>query len=328
MNNKVLLVDDEPQLLNALRRRLRGRFALTCATSATEALAQIESNGPFAAIVSDVHMPGMNGIELMREMRRRAPETVRLILTGSSEFAIAVAAVNEGAVFRFHTKPIAAQELEESIDTAVLRHQLDKHAGLRFDPDDALRREVAELKQAVRDGQMRLFMQPQRYLADGRIGGVEALIRWAHPERGLLGPAQFLGTAESGGVMGEITDWALDTACAEVRRWNQLGLPAMRIAVNVTAADLADPDFPARVRATLDRHGVGADRLALELTEGAALIEVARTRAALEGLAVQGIEVSIDDFGTGHSSFGWLRQLPVGSPEDRPDVRHRHRGRA
>ncbi len=311
MNNKVLLVDDEPKLLDGLRRQLSGRFDLTCATSGADALDQVEAKGPFAVVVSDVNMPGMDGIELMRELRRRAPGTARLILTGSSDFGVAVAAVNEGAVFRFHSKPISAADLAESIETALLRHQLDKQAGSHLSPDDALRRQVAELRQAVRDGQMRLFMQPQHYLADRRIGGAEGLIRWQHPERGLLGPGQFLGTAEAGGVMPEITAWALDTACAEIRRWYDLGLQPVRVAVNVTAADLADPTFPGRVRSLIDRYAINADRLALELTEGAALVEIERTRSALESLAVLGLEVSIDDFGTGYSSFGWLRHLPV-----------------
>src|SRR5260221_6502690 len=123
MNNKVLLVDDEPRLVAGLRRRLSGRFRIRCAESAVEALALVDSDGTFAAVVSDVNMPGMNGIELMREMRRRAPDTVRLILTGRSDFETAVAAVNEGAVFRFHTKPVAADILVESVENALLRHQ-------------------------------------------------------------------------------------------------------------------------------------------------------------------------------------------------------------
>lgn len=311
MNNKVLLVDDEPKVLAALRRSMGRRFSISCAESGAKALEMVDTEGPFAAIVSDVNMPGMTGIDLMREMRRRAPETVRLILTGRSDFDVAVDAVNHGAVFRFHTKPIDAEVLEMSIENALLRHQLDKHAGTLFDPDDSLRREVADLRDALRAGELRMFVQPQLRLSDGAVTGAEALLRWDRAGQGLFEPRHFLGLAEASGLMGDITSWVLDKACAEARVWHDRGLPTMRIAVNMTAANLRDPGFPELVAGRLDHHGVSADWLELELTEGAILTEIDRIKTTLHALSSMGVELSIDDFGTGYSSFGWLRQLPV-----------------
>lgn len=122
---KVLLVDDEPRVLTALRRGLGHRFSLCCASSGEEALALMEARGPFAALVTDMRMPGMSGLELLREARRRAPaEMVRLVLSGFADFHAATAAINEGAVFRYHTKPVSAEDLRASIESALCAMRL------------------------------------------------------------------------------------------------------------------------------------------------------------------------------------------------------------
>lgn len=311
MNHKVLLVDDEPKVLASLRRSLGHRFSLFCAGSGAEALALVESHGPFAAVVSDMRMPGMSGLELLREMRRQVPETVRLMLSGHADFNVVVAAVNDGAVFRFHTKPVAAEVLAASLDCALLRHQEEKLAGGRIDPGESLMRDVAEVRRALAEGQFRVFLQPQWRVTDGSIAGAEALVRWQHPERGLLGPGQFLATLEAAGMMQDLTVWMLEAACAELRQWQDLGLPAMRIAVNATALDFGDAGFVEQVRLMLERHGVAPQALEVELTEGAALGDATRTRAVVCDLAHLGVTTSIDDFGSGYSSLGWLRLLPV-----------------
>lgn len=310
MNKKVLLVDDEPKVLAALRRALGGRFILHCASGGVEALALQQTHGPFAAIVSDVRMPGMDGLELLREMRRRAPETVRLVLTGHADFNAVISAVNEGAIFRFHTKPVPAEVLGASIEGALLRHEIEKRAGNLVGPGDQLFREVGDLRRALAEDQLRMYLQPQICLDDRRVTGVEALVRWAHPEQGVLLPGQFLHVAEAAGLLGDVTCWMLEAACAEVRRRNELGFDPLRIAVNVTATDLADAGFPRRVCGLLDRHRVTPQWLELELTEGAAIVDVSSSRTALEDLGRLGVGLSIDDFGTGYSTFGWLRQLP------------------
>ncbi len=311
MNQKVLLVDDEPKVLASLSRCLGDRFSLTCAGSAAEALALVDSDGPFAAVVSDMRMPGMSGLELLRILRRRAPETVRLVLSGHADLETAIAAVNEGAVFRFHTKPVAPEVLTASLDCALLRHQQENLAQGRIDPAETLVRDVTDLRHALRDGQLRLMVQPQWRLADATVVGAEALVRWAHPERGLLLPGQFLSTVEAAGLMPDLTALMLDTACAEARRWHDLGLPPMRIAVNATALDLCDSGFVQRVRRTLERHDVSPRALELELTEGMAVTDPDGTRAVMAELAGFGVATSIDDFGSGYASLGWLRQLPV-----------------
>lgn len=310
MNDKVLLVDDEPNVLAGLRRHLGKKFSLSFASGGEEALALVEREGPFAAIVSDMQMPGMSGLQLLGEMRRRAPETVRMVLSGIADFNVAVAAVNDGAVFRFHTKPVLPEVLETSIASAILRHEIEKQAHGRIDPSDELLRAASEFQAALKTEQLRLYIQPQ-YRLDGVVAGAEALVRWQHPERGMLLPGQFLGTAEAAGLLGDITTWVLNATCAEARRLQDLGIPPLRIAVNVTAMDLATAGFQDVVLASLHRHGLSPSWLELELTEGAALTEIDTVQATLRGLAGYGVRLGIDDFGTGHSSLGWLRQLPV-----------------
>lgn len=312
MTGKVLLVDDEPRVLAGLQRSLGHRFSLSCASSGVEALALLDSHGPFAALVTDMRMPGMSGLELLREVRRRAPEMVRLVLSGFADFAAVTAALNEGAVFRYHTKPVASGVLGASIESALVRHELEKQAKGQFDPSQRLLRDIADLRRALSANQLRFYLQPQFRLADVELFGAEALVRWAHPERGLLLPGQFLATAESGGLLGDITAWMLDAVCAKARRWQDRGLGPVRIAVNVTAMDLADPGFPARVRRVLERHDLSPRWLELELTEGAAVTDMDGTRHAMNELGRMGLGLAIDDFGSGYSSLGWLRRLPVG----------------
>ena len=311
MTERILLVDDEPKVLSALSRGLGQRFDLRCAGGGAEALAMLETDGPFAAVISDLRMPGMSGLELLCEIRRRAPETVRMILSGHSDFKAVVGAINEGAVFRFHTKPVTPEVLGETLEIALLQHQREKQGGGRIDPSAGLVRDAGEFRRALSEGQLRLYLQPQASMVDGTVTGAEALVRWEHPDRGLLLPDCFLGIAESAGLMGHITAWMLNAACAEIRRWLDLGLPPLRIAVNITAMDLAEADFPDQVRRVLQHHDVAPRWLELELTEAAAVGNMDAARTTLGALVDLGIKLSIDDFGTGYSSVGWLRHLPV-----------------
>ncbi|MBF0269520.1 MAG: EAL domain-containing protein [Alphaproteobacteria bacterium] len=310
MNRKILLVDDEPHILDGLRRHLSKRFEVHTAQSGDEALLLLDGHGPFAAIISDLRMPGMSGLELLAEMRARAAKTVRMVLSGSNDFETAIAAVNEGAIFRFLTKPVAPDVLTEAIESAIMRYEMEKRVPGSFDPSIDLLRDVRALHDGLLDGQFRVFFQPQCDLSSGGITGAEALIRWQHPRNGLLLPGQFFGTAEAGGLMGEITNWVLEATCRQAGEWKRAGMPPIRLAVNVSALDLQRSTFADLVQETLNRHGLTADWLEIELTEGAAVQDMDSIRAILEKLINMGVKLSIDDFGTGYASLGWLRHLP------------------
>jgi EAL domain-containing protein (putative c-di-GMP-specific phosphodiesterase class I)/FixJ family two-component response regulator len=311
VDNKVLLVDDEPRVLSGLTRILKGRFDLTCAGSGAEALDRIDHDGPFAAVVSDMRMPGMDGVELMREIRRRSPDTVRMILSGQSDMQAVISAINDGAVFRFHTKPVPSEVLLESLEAALILYHRQKRLTNADVSEVELVREALELRQGIAEGQLRMFLQPQAMIPDGPVRGAEALVRWLHPEHGLLLPGHFLGVAEATGLVEDITEWMIGAACREAALWHAQGRSPLRIAVNITAHDLAKPAFVTFVRDTLAQYGITPDWLELELTEGTAVQNLDRAAAVVRELAELGIPVSIDDFGTGYSSLGWLKHFPV-----------------
>jgi len=302
--DRILLVDDEPLVLEGLRRVLSRQYDLAFAQDGMEALRRLNTDGPFAVAICDLRMPGMHGLELLREMRKQAPETVRMVLSGTADLDTAMVAVNDGEVFRIHTKPVPTDVLLASVAAAVKRYR-DKAdvARCRF--------AAADFSRALNAGELRLFVQPQYDIAQRRVCGAEALVRWQHPQRGLLPPGAFLAEAEAEGAMPALTAWVMEAACTAVSAWRTHMAPNITISVNITANDLADPAFPTRVRTTLSRHDLPAQALELEVVEGAAIDADTAPRAALDVLRDIGVTLSLDDFGTGYSAFGQLCNLPI-----------------
>jgi predicted signal transduction protein with EAL and GGDEF domain len=169
---------------------------------------------------------------------------------------------------------------------------------------------VAELRQGIGDGQLLLHYQPQLDLRTGRVVAVEALVRWQHPTRGLLGPHEFIDLAESAGLMGLLTTWVVEDALRQCRQWRDQGLD-LRVAVNVSPSAVVDRDFPVRVERLLGQHGLTAERLVLEVTEELLMDNRERTVEALTVMRRMGAGISIDDYGTGYSSLAYLKDLPV-----------------
>jgi EAL domain-containing protein (putative c-di-GMP-specific phosphodiesterase class I) len=170
----------------------------------------------------------------------------------------------------------------------------------------------AELRTALDAGQFRLVYQPIVALPHGRIVAVETLVRWAHPERGQVGPVEFIEVAEQNGLIVELGAWILRTACRQAAQWRaEYGPDApARISVNVSARQLAQPHFAALVAAALADSGLPAACLAVEVTE-TAVFEGGPALVALHDLRALGVRIALDDFGTGHSSLGLLQTVPV-----------------
>jgi diguanylate cyclase (GGDEF)-like protein len=169
----------------------------------------------------------------------------------------------------------------------------------------------SDLHGALSGDQLRVYFQPQVSLADGSIAAVEALVRWEHPQLGLLGPDSFLSIAEETGLIVEIDAWVLREACRQARRWLDDGLPPLRVGVNLSTRDLHDPALIDAVATSLGRSGLDAGCLQLEVTErvvGAVSDQVLETMARLRGL---GVSLAVDDFGTGSSGLSSLRNCPV-----------------
>ncbi|RZL55533.1 MAG: bifunctional diguanylate cyclase/phosphodiesterase [Variovorax sp.] len=168
----------------------------------------------------------------------------------------------------------------------------------------------SDLRKALDRGEFELYYQPKVHGVGGGISGVEALVRWNHPERGLVGPVQFIALAERFGLIARLGDWIIGEACRQIAAWRAGGLTT-NIAVNLSVMQLRETGLAERISHHLLRHDVPASHLMCEITESVAMEDITATQRTFEGLAGIGVYLSIDDFGTGYSSLSYLRQLPA-----------------
>jgi diguanylate cyclase (GGDEF)-like protein/PAS domain S-box-containing protein len=182
--------------------------------------------------------------------------------------------------------------------------------GSRIETNPARLTLVSELRRAIEQHELTLYYQPKAALASGAVKSVEALLRWNHPERGLVGPDEFIPLAQQTGLIKPLTLYVLDEALSQCHEWQRAGLN-LGVAVNLSVRNLLDTDFPNQVRRLLHKREVDPGLLQLEITESTMLSDPVRTKRVLDKLAAMGIALSIDDFGTGYSSLSYLSQLPV-----------------
>ena len=169
----------------------------------------------------------------------------------------------------------------------------------------------ASLRHAIEREELLLHYQPQIDVATGRPCGVEALVRWLHPEKGMIPPLKFIPVAEETGLIVQLGEWVLDTALGELARWRAAGISDVRMAINLSAHQLRDPQLVKRIAALMSLHNLGKGDLELEITESVAMKNPENTIVLLTELRRLGIELAIDDFGTGYSSLAYLKQLPL-----------------
>ncbi len=175
---------------------------------------------------------------------------------------------------------------------------------------DRLRRET-ELRHALEREQLELFYQPQFAVGDRRLAGLEALLRWRHPEQGLIPPTEFIPLLEETKLIVPVGEWVLETACRDLRRIQQTLGEDLRVAVNVSPLQVRDAVFPRRVSRAVSAAGLAPERLELEITEGLLMETSAPAQDALAKLGGMGVSIALDDFGIGYSSLAYLRRLPV-----------------
>jgi diguanylate cyclase (GGDEF)-like protein len=168
-----------------------------------------------------------------------------------------------------------------------------------------------DLHYALARGEFELHYQPKVDAKTGKVHSAEALIRWLHPERGLIGPDHFIGLAEESGLMESIGEWVIREACHQSKAWHVEGMPPMRIAVNVAASQFRQGNLLDVIRRALDDAGLDPCYLEIELTESAVMTDPEESAAILEDLSRMGVLVSVDDFGTGYSSMSYLRRFPI-----------------
>jgi diguanylate cyclase (GGDEF)-like protein len=210
-----------------------------------------------------------------------------------------------------------AETLIKNADTAMYHAKENGRNNFQFFKVEmnakAVERQSLEgsLRRALERKEFLLHYQPKVNLETGEITGVEALIRWRQPDRGLVPPSQFVPIAEDCGLIIQIGRWVLREACRQARAWQRAGLPLVPITVNVSAVEFRDKGFVESVRTTLAETGLEARYLGLELTEGVLMEDAESTAAVLQELKVMGVHLAVDDFGTGYSSLSYLRQFPI-----------------
>jgi diguanylate cyclase (GGDEF)-like protein len=192
---------------------------------------------------------------------------------------------------------------ERAVGVQVYSPEIDRHSKVRLGI-------LAELREALERGQLELHYQPKADLRTGDVVGVETLLRWHHPERGLLTPDDFLPLAEQTGLMRSITKYVLDDALRQLSVWWHKGI-RIHAAVNVSARDLYDRGFAQMLKESIEAHDVPARALLIEVTESVLMADPSRAASTLLSLAGLGVGVSLDDFGTGYSSLVHLKRLPV-----------------
>lgn len=217
----------------------------------------------------------------------------------------------------FGKTPSSVNELLKQADLAMYQAKAAGRNGVRFfDPEmqavaTANAALASDLRQAWRDNQMKIEYQPQ-VGADGGMTGVEALLRWEHPQRGIVQPSQFIPTAEETSLIIPLGHWVLEAACAQIAAWSQR--PERRhlsIAVNVSVRQFRHPDFVGEVIGCVRRAGIDPSRLKLELTESLLADGLDQTEAKMRALKDMGVRLSLDDFGIGYSSLSYLKRLPL-----------------
>jgi diguanylate cyclase (GGDEF)-like protein len=209
------------------------------------------------------------------------------------------------------------QTLLKNADTAMYHAKESGRNTYKFFEQEmnarAVRRQSIEasMRRALERQEFVLHYQPKINLRSGAIVGIEALVRWQHPQRGLLEPAQFVPIAEESGLILPIGRWVLREACRQARAWQDAGLPPITVAVNTSALEFRAKDFLENLRAILAETRLESCYLELELTESVLMRDVVATDSVLHALAALGVKLAVDDFGTGYSSLSYLRQFPI-----------------
>jgi diguanylate cyclase (GGDEF)-like protein len=223
------------------------------------------------------------------------------------------ASIGISLVTQVRQKP---EDLLQQADAALFRAK-ERRGSLSFYSDDLTQaaRQRIELEQrlgrAIEANELRLYYQPQWSLESGEITGVEALVRWEDPERGLISPAEFISLAEQTVLIDHIGRWILNEACDQIARWQAAGLQIPRVAVNVSPQQLRYHSLPDEVAKALERTGIAPELLELELTEGALMAPNLEPVSMLGELRSLGVRLAIDDFGTGYSSLAYLKRFPL-----------------
>jgi EAL domain-containing protein (putative c-di-GMP-specific phosphodiesterase class I)/ActR/RegA family two-component response regulator len=295
---RVLAIDDEPGVNSFFKKAVESLGHDVIATQDVgEFKRAIETWRP-AVVIIDVNMPGCDGIELLRYLAGMKCTAQICVSSGLDDRTVeAVVRIGNERGLRMGgrlSKPIRLADLQRFFAEQVAA------------TDAPL---SAQLGQAIAGNQLFLEYQPKLDCKLNRITGVEALVRWRHPQHGPLEPDRFVGLAEENGLINGLTDWVVSSAAQQTAAWRRQGLP-IEVAVNISAKNTLDDTLPDRLVRLCRNHAAEPGWMILELAETGAMQEVVQTMDVLTRLRVKGFKLSIDDFGTGYSSLVQLQRMP------------------
>lgn len=306
---RILVVDDEPFVLKVLVRQLEnlGYADVVACERAQDALAILQGGGESVGLVfCDLQMPEMDGVEFVRQLVDLRFSGALVLVSGEEErilqSAEKLAHAHRLDVLGALHKPVSPEQLQQVLESNLLRTPTpSKASGKRYEPE--------VLRRAIADGELVNFYQPKVALATGAITGAEALVRWQHPDDGLVFPDQFIAVAEEHDLIDDLTRAVLTTALRQMREWQDSNL-TLHVAVNISMDNLRSLDFPDAIVAEAHTMNVPLQNLVLEVTESRLMKDALTVLDILTRLRLKRVGLSIDDFGTGHSSLAQLRDLP------------------
>lgn len=306
---QTLLIDDDAYSLWWLARQLEqcGHAPGTSCESATEAMTLLETHFETITLVfCDLQMPEMDGVQFVRHLARIGYRGDLVLVSGEDlrilQTVEKLAQAHQIRVLGTLTKPVAPAQLQPLLDKAMIaRDRRVRPAGHSYAQQ--------ELERAIASGELVTHYQPQVSLASGALLGVEALVRWHHPRDGLVFPDSFIALAEEHGLIDALTHRVLAMALQQARQWREAGL-TLQMAVNISMDNLAALDFPDVVVQMAQESETALSSLVLEVTESRLMKDLRAPLDILTRLRLKRISLSIDDFGTGHSSLAQLRDIP------------------
>lgn len=304
-----LAVDDNKFVLTVAVRLLQklGLKEVVGASDGGEALSVIEQRGAsFDFVLCDLDMPGIDGIELLRHLAQQKSRAGIVLFSGVEpkvlKTAETLAAAHGLRILGSIRKPVAESDLIGFLDK--LDHGDGKAQRRKVGPTVS----AEELDVAIRVGQIQPYFQPKIDIANGQAVGVEALARWIHPEKGVIGPDQFIPLAEESGLMDPLTWDMISKSLGWLQRWNDQQLK-LRVAVNLSVSSLK-LDLPEKLTALIVGKGVSPSDVIIEVTESGLVSDLVEVLDVLTRLRMRGIDLSIDDFGTGYSTMQQLTRIP------------------
>ena len=305
---RLLVLDDEPDIGEFVRDVAIESGFDALVSNSPEAFPSIYSND-IDVVVLDLMMPGIDGVEIIRFLAERGSNSSLVLMSGYNagvlHSAQELASEHGLHVLGSLTKPIRYDDLERLLTEAPALQMTRRKsvANLLEKPG------VEELRVAIGNGEILPYYQPQLDIASRTLTGVEALVRWAHPQRGLLPAGLILELANRANLLGDLTNCVLHQSLVQCRQWLEAGLKT-KISINMSAEQFKDLELPRVLEDQLRDHHLDPAQIVLEVTESALMQELAKSLDTLTRLRMKGIALSIDDFGTGYSSLVQLHRIP------------------